>query len=154
MKQTFLKLFIVLTLLLILPATGLQAAEIHKAASAGDLETVKRLLEQNPKLLQEMDENGRTPLHWACRGVHFDLVKYLVERGADVNARDNGAMAPLHSVASRGHLDAAKLLLAAGARVDAETKGGWTALHLAAANGHTAMAALLLDKGAHLDIRD
>lgn len=61
MKQAFLKVIAILTLQ-ILPAWGLQAAEIHDAASRGDLETVQRLLKLNPHSLQETDENGRSPL--------------------------------------------------------------------------------------------
>lgn len=154
MTQTFFKPLAALMLLLILPTAGLQAAEIHRAASVGDLETVKKLLEQNPRLLQEVDENGRSPLHCACRGVHFDLVKYLIGRKANVNTQDNWAITPLHSVASRGNVEAAQVLIAAGARIEAETCGQSTALHLAATNGHTALAALLLDNGARIDTRD
>lgn len=154
MKLLFLKTIGLLSLLLILPAPALQATEIHTAAAKGDLEAVKKMLEQNPSRLLEMDENGRSALHWACRGVHIELVTYLLTLGADANARDKRAFTPLHNVAFRGHVPAAQALIAAGAIIHAETHDHATALHLAAAGGHTAMAALLLDNGARPDIRD
>ena len=30
-----------------------------------------------------------TPLHWAATGGHKDIVKYIIQAGADVNIKDN-----------------------------------------------------------------
>jgi ankyrin repeat protein len=133
---------------------GLEAQEIFEAARAGDLAKVTSSIDKDPGLVKAVDETGRTPLHWACRGVHFEVVMALVERGADVNARDAAAVTPLHSVASRGHLEAVKYLLARGARVEAAMSGGSTPLHLAAAKGYRDLAAILLDRNAPIDIQD
>ena len=57
----------------------LPAAEIHDAAKSGNLAKVKILIEADPGLIAAKDESGRTPLHWACRGVHVEMVQYLVE---------------------------------------------------------------------------
>jgi len=132
----------------------LQALEIHEAARAGDLAKVKAIVEKEPGLVGAKDETGRTPLHWACRGVHVEVVKYLVERGADVNALDRSSIAPLHSIASRGHIEAAKILIGAGARLDAKTVDQSTSLHMAAAQGHLDLAAFLFEKGAPVNIQD
>ena len=35
------------------------------------------------------DENGKTALHWAALTGHVDVAKVLIEKGADVDARDN-----------------------------------------------------------------
>lgn len=128
--------------------------EIHEAARSGDLAKVAALIEKTPGLIGAKDAAGRTPLHWACRGVHFEVVKLLAARGADVNARDNAGMTALHSVSSRGHLEAARVLLDKGARVEAEAPGRWTALHLAARNGRMDVAVLLAEKGAPLDVQN
>jgi ankyrin repeat protein len=128
--------------------------EIHEAAKSGDLAKIKALIEKTPGLIGAKDETGRTPLHWACRGVHIDAVKYLIERGADVNARDNNGIAPLHSVASKGHLEAARILIDKGANLEHAMSNGETPLHLAAANGRKEVAALLAEKGAPLGPRD
>ena len=123
------------------------AQDIHEAARTGDLIKVRALIEQTPGLAGARDQNGRTPLHWACRGVHPGVVDYLVAHGADANARDNANVTPLHSVSSRGHLDAANALVAAGAGLNARMNDGSTPLHLAASQGHRDLAAFLLEKG-------
>ncbi len=133
---------------------GLRAQEIFEAAKAGDTARVRMLVDKDPGLLRAVDETGRTALHWACRGVDLEVVKALVEKGADVNARDAAAVTPLHSAASRGHRDAVEFLIAHGARVEAAMSGGSTPLHLAAAKGHRDVAAILLDRNAPLDVPD
>ncbi len=133
-------------LALALLAASARPAEIHDAAKAGDLAKVQALVAKDAALVNAKDETGRTPLHWACRGVHGEVVKFLAERGADVNARDANGVCPLHSVSSRGHVEAAGILLDRGASVEARMSDGSTPLHLAAANGHADLAALLVDK--------
>jgi ankyrin repeat protein len=130
------------------------AQDIHEAARTGDLIKIRALIEQTPGLAGARDQTGRTPLHWACRGVHPEVVAYLVAHGADANARDNANVTPLHSVSSRGHLEAANALVAAGARLDVQMNGQSTPLHLAAAQGHRDLAAFLLEKGAPAGLRD
>ncbi len=137
---------------MLLPSS--QAPGIHEAAQKGDLAAVKAFVEKDPESVGVKDPNGRTALHWACRGVHPDVVRYLLEHGADVNARDQAAVTPLHSVSSRGHLEAAQALIAAGARLDAKMADQSTPLHLAAANGHKETALFLFEKGAPVDVQD
>lgn len=42
------------------------------------------------------DKDGRTPLHWACLGVHLEVVKFLVDKGSDVNAEDSNKVVSHH----------------------------------------------------------
>ncbi len=146
--------FIIQAAIFSLWAPALVALDIHDAAKAGDLAKVKAIIEREPGLIGAKDETGRTPLHWACRGVHVDVVKYLVERGADVNAQDRSSITPLHSVASRGHLEAARVLVGAGAGLEARTAAGATPLHMAAAQGRPDAAAFLFERGARLNVQD
>lgn len=130
------------------------ADQIHELARTGDLEGVKALIDQNPALVDAKDKDGRTPLHWACRGVHLEVVKFLADRGADCNAVDNNETVPLHSVAARNNTEAIKLLLAKGALIDAHEYRTHTALHYAAMYDATDAAALLIEKGADIESRD
>jgi ankyrin repeat protein len=128
--------------------------QIHELAQKGDLEGVKTLIEQNPELVNARDKDSRTPLHWACRGVHLEVVKFLVEKGADVNAEDSNKVVPLHSLAVRNSAKAIELLLAKGADVDAKDYGGNTALHFAAIYNAADAAVILIKKGADIEIRE
>ncbi len=145
---------LVISILLTGVAAG-HAAEIHTAAQAGNVEKVKELLSQDPALIGARDNFQRTPLHWACRGVHFELVNYLVEQGADANAADVNGITPLHSVASRGHREAARVLIDKGARIDQRsTIDLSTPLHYAAQGGYGDVVSLLLESGARTDAQN
>lgn len=75
-------------------------------------------------------------------------MKFLVWRGAVVQAENWASYTPLHHAAWSGHTHVARFLLSRGAAVTAPTKGGLTPLHVAAANGHTLVTQLLLGWGA------
>jgi hypothetical protein len=68
-------------------STG-EALEFFRAAKAGDLPGVQKLLATDAALVTVRDEDGATALHHAAYSGHQELARYLVEQGADVNARD------------------------------------------------------------------
>ncbi len=128
--------------------------DIHEFAQKGDLESVKALIEQDPELVSARDNDGRTPLHWACLGVHLDVVKFLVEKGADVNAEDSNKIVPLHSLATRNSAAAIAVLADKGANIDAKDYGGNTALHYAAMSDAADAVEILLVAGADIESRE
>ena len=65
------------------------------AASSGDVETVHRLHIQGLNI-NCCDYDKRTALHISVASSHFDVVKYLVENGADVNPLDRWQLTPLN----------------------------------------------------------
>jgi prolyl 4-hydroxylase len=65
-------------------ATGSTSA--HLLAQSGNLEELRVQVEQKKSLVHARDENGWTPLHEGARAGHLDVVKYLIEQGADANA--------------------------------------------------------------------
>ncbi|NTV80359.1 MAG: hypothetical protein HGA24_02935 [Candidatus Aminicenantes bacterium] len=97
-------------------------AEIHDAVRAGDLAKVKALVAKDPKVVNEKDARGRTPLHFASGAGNTEIVKFLIASGADVKATDPDGFTPLHWAAYEGHGDAARALIAAGA--DPNARGG------------------------------
>ncbi|NXR61862.1 MYPT2 phosphatase, partial [Rhadina sibilatrix] len=60
----------------------------------------------------------------ACIDENLDMVKFLVENGANVNQQDNEGWTPLHAVASCGYLNIAEYLLSHGANVAAVNSEG------------------------------
>jgi ankyrin repeat protein/tetratricopeptide (TPR) repeat protein len=140
----------VLVLLLCL-GTGLRSAEIHDRVKANDLAAVKGLIEADPQVVNLVDEGRRTPLHWAARGGNPEMIRLLVEKGADVNAGDENGIAPLHSLASRGHVEGARVLLAGGADVNKAMPNRQTAIYLAALQKDLEMVRLLGEHKADLE---
>lgn len=133
---------------------GAQAGPIHDAARDGDLDEVKAIISETPSLAGAADNDGRTPLHWACRGVFPEIIEALIGAGADVNAKDINNITPLHSVAARGHVEAAKILIENGALLDSPDYETQNALHYAASEGHVEMTELLVEKGSDLEAKN
>lgn len=70
------------------------AGELQDAAARGDLEKVRALVRANPATVNSRD-GATTALHEATRGGHFEVVKFLVANGADVNAVNFSKLTPL-----------------------------------------------------------
>ncbi|CAL8079146.1 unnamed protein product [Calicophoron daubneyi] len=121
---------------------------VLEAAKRGNLSKLQKLL--TPENINCRDTQGRNsaPLHLAAGYNNVDVVEYLLESGADVNAKDKGGLIPLHNASSYGHIDVAALLIRYGTSVNAVDKWGYTPLHEAAQKGRTQLCALLLAHGA------
>jgi ankyrin repeat protein len=133
------------------PARGLRQIDLLGAAARGDASAVRAALAAaTPPDLR--DKDGRTPLHWAAEGGHTEVIRVLLDAGAEVDAQELDryfGRTPLHLAAQGGHTDAIQLLLNAGAEVNAEDRGyGSKPLWYAVASGHAAAAKLLLEAGA------
>jgi cytohesin len=102
----------------------------------------------NPKVA---DKTGATPLHTAAQLGGLDLVKKLIAKGADVNARTKrtppprrasfrfapaGEQTPLLFAARANHVDVMKALVGAGADPSLKAQDGTTLLMAAAGSGH------------------
>lgn len=131
---------------------------IHEAASQGDVGKVVCMVESDPNLLHARDANGNTALDCAILAGHFEVVKVLVDKGADVNPSDGQEWAPLLSTACRHGKSSTRsmlMLLKKGANVDFRYEPeGWTALSLAAANGMDRKVEILLQWGANPNVVD
>ena len=83
------------------------------------------------------------PIHAAAANGNLNILKTLLAKGADVNARQQGGFTPLHTAADSNSPEMARLFLEYGADRDAVRDNGQTALDLALGKGHEAVAAVL-----------
>lgn len=69
------------------PLPQAHAPVAHAAAASGNVEHLEILARTNKKLLTSRDQNGWEPLHEAVRAGQLDAVQFLLQQGADINAR-------------------------------------------------------------------
>ena len=82
--------------------------------------------------MKGLDRAGNSPLHWACRGGHGDIVKLLLSRNPAVNAQNKLGDTPLHSAAWAGNAVCVQLLLEyPEIQTQLKNKNGETPLDLA-----------------------
>jgi glutaminase len=74
------------------------------SAASGDLETITRLHVQGLDL-NHGDYDLRTPLHLASAAGHIDIVKYLIQNGANVSPRDRWGATPLNDAQDQAIVD-------------------------------------------------
>lgn len=137
---------------IILLAAGLGlAGEIHDAARQGDLDAVKALLASDPALIESRLEDGKTVLHAAAYVGQNEIVRHLVQNGADVNAVSNANSIALHGAAFYGHAETVKLLIELGSEVNEANIHGYTPILSAAAGGHANIVEILVGAGADVN---
>ena len=129
---------------------------LFAAVGQGDLEKVKELLASGAQV-DVKDIWDRQPLHWAARGGHLPVVKYLIEeQGTQVDVKDMYGQQPLHLAACDCRLPVVKYLVEErGAEVDAKDNGDWQPLHTAVIYGHLPVVKYLIrEQGVQVDAKD
>ena len=117
---------------------------------------------------------GQTALMWAAAAGHADIVRILLEAGANVDEHSHaidtprrnlestygnvdypkGGLTALHFAAREGQREAVQALIDGGADLDAVDEEGANALIFAVTSGHLDIATLLLEAGADPNVAD
>ncbi|XP_021080916.1 transient receptor potential cation channel subfamily A member 1 [Mesocricetus auratus] len=103
------------------------------------------------ELVMDEDNDGCTPLHYACRQGVPVSVNNLLGFNVSIHSKSKDKKSPLHFAASYGRINTCQRLLQDMSDTRLLNEGdlhGMTPLHLAAKNGHDKVVQLLLKKGA------
>ena len=122
---------------------------LHLAAFFGHADLVKELLNRGVYTEIRSENSMRnTALHAAAAGRKLDIMRLLLENGADAGAKQEGGWTALHAAAQNGDREMLELLLAHGADLNDRADNQQCALDLALLKGHREVAALLGELGA------
>jgi ankyrin repeat protein len=146
---------------------------LHTCAHSGKVEAAKVLIAHGASLDAGDNWRGQTPLMWAAAEGHPDMMRALIEAGADVNARSTiiawerqrtseprdkwlppGGLTPMLFAAREGCVDCVKVLISSGADANIVDPDQYSPLVLALINGHFDVAGALIDAGANLNMQD
>ncbi|CAM0875473.1 unnamed protein product [Alopecurus aequalis] len=114
------------------------------AARLGKLDAVMCMVEELGFSVDDGSKEGITALAAATMDERMDVMRYLLDHGADPNKQHSSFFTALHCAATKGRDEAAQLLLSRGARVDIGPSDV-TPLHVAAAGGKFGVIKVLLE---------
>ena len=121
----------------------------------------KVLLDSGAIKVNATDGDGKTALHWACDNLYLETIRLLLNRGANLEAKDGDGSTPLMIIAVQSESPdedekeiIVKFLLDSGAEANVAENDGNTALHWACYHKHLGMVQLLLHHGANLEAKD
>ena len=107
-------------------AASVQTLDVFALAGLGEDEKLRELLDSQEEFLHAKGPVGRTALHYAALNGQVATVWLLIQKGAEVNARDAGERSPLFLTINRPAV--MKALLKSGADVNATDKSGRSAV--------------------------
>jgi hypothetical protein len=98
-----------------LEIVGRRRRALHKAAAAGDLDVVKREIDEgdDPDF---QDKKGQRPLHYAATRGRLEVAQWLVSVGADPDPKDDACKRPIELAQDGEHVAVVTLLQQLGAR--------------------------------------
>ncbi|MEZ0224136.1 MAG: ankyrin repeat domain-containing protein [Alphaproteobacteria bacterium] len=103
--------------------------EFSIAGWNGMMKDLRRILNAHPDAVHWTDHmSGMTALHGAAAQCHTDVIQWLLEKGSDINARDDKGRTPLMHAAGNGGKDHLQPLLDAGADIGAVDNDGHDAI--------------------------
>lgn len=126
--------------------------ELFEAIDRGDHGQAWHLIREGVSLRETDESTGLSPLAFAVQLHRTEIVRMLVEAGADANW--GGTTTPLEAAALEGEPEITEILIEAGADVDRRVDEGFTPLMTAAALGHRRVCQKLLLAGARPLLRN
>eukprot|EP01112_Ceratiomyxa_fruticulosa_P008045 TRINITY_DN2086_c0_g2_i1.p1 TRINITY_DN2086_c0_g2~~TRINITY_DN2086_c0_g2_i1.p1 ORF type:complete len:604 (-),score=99.20 TRINITY_DN2086_c0_g2_i1:63-1874(-) len=126
---------------------------LHIAVENRSRDMIVTLLDLGANLEERATKFERTPLHFCCQSGNSLVLKLLIKRGANIEAKDKDDHTPLHYAAQSGKTEIVNTLIENGANIEAKDKDLFMPLHTAASFGQTELVKILLECGANIESR-
>lgn len=132
---------------------SVDAKNIFDVARSGTSLEAKTLFQNNPKVVNEINGAGYSPLILACYRGNTEVAAYLINNGADLNY-NNEMGTPLLAAVVKNNVAIVKLLLEKNANIEAKDANGTTALIYAAMFKNHEICQLLIQAKANYGTKD
>ncbi|XP_066257922.1 ankyrin repeat domain-containing protein 50 isoform X2 [Euwallacea similis] len=140
---------------LLLEAGAVEQQDVAGCEYESQMSLASTSSEQSPEPLFDMqDLHGQAALHVAARLGQAQVVKVLLDSGANVDQADIDGWTPLRAAAWGGHTEVVDLLVQHGCQLDSVDAENRTALRAAAWSGHEEIVRILLQHGANVNLTD
>jgi ankyrin repeat protein len=126
--------------------------KIFSIIKTKNIELLKDIISNDKACVNSIDEYGDIPLHMALEDI--ELVKLLMEAGADVNGQDEFGFTALHKAVEYGNLEIIKFLIKSGADINSKDKERYSPLHIAIISGNIEIIRFLIKKGADVNCKN
>jgi ankyrin repeat protein len=119
------------------PAPQFSVEDFFQAVRYGATSHIEFILDNDPSLVNKLDSEGFTSIHWAAKRGDYEVLSELHKRGADLDtaASFDSQMRPIHWAASDGKLRSVKFLLEHRQDINALDANSCTPLIIAAQYG-------------------
>ena len=131
-----------------------QVDRLNGRIAAGDVEGVRKMLEDSPDVATGRDTNGITPLNAAVKVANKTLIEILLNSGVDVNIADGRGQTPLHCAIQQNLPAILEVLFKHNPNVNARDQSGRTPLWLAVFERKADLVKLLLAHHADPTVKD
>ena len=100
---------------------------IKNALAENNLNLLKLFIEKGKNNVNTKNKNGKTPLHLAIENdCEEDIIRYLIQNGANLDVKDTYDLVPLHYAAERANVKAVELLIEHGANINPSNNNDYT----------------------------
>ncbi|XP_045466946.1 ankyrin-2-like [Harmonia axyridis] len=128
---------------------------LYRSITCGVPALTKEFLQFLPNIDCSIEDQGKTALHAAALSSCKEIMLYVLEMGADVNARtENKRFTPLHVATTQADPEVIDILLDHGADINARNGHGETPLHMGFPFGNRKVLSHLINRGTDLNARD
>ncbi|XP_071572549.1 uncharacterized protein [Temnothorax nylanderi] len=124
------------------------------AVARGHLQVIKLLMQYKKIDIVSKRNDDYTILHIASEESNLEMIKYLVDKGSDVNAKNIFGSKSIHIAAREGYKDTVEFFLSKGLSINDPGISNQTLLHYAAIKVNLEVAKYLISQGADVNAKD